>query len=186
MTLVGLLLIAGAVGFLGFAYRPVVRRTDSLTATIARIDSSWRRDSVQFGVGVMIVAFSLTLAALIAVLDTRYWAMQWPVAASALLAILGFSQWLQLARRRMLIPDAHAAATAVKERGFVLYVYFTDAAFVVFGIGLANGGFSTVIAWGLVLAAVAAVSHYALTRGAPLFVPPTLLLVAGLALTLGR
>ncbi|RIK20390.1 MAG: hypothetical protein DCC53_10335 [Chloroflexi bacterium] len=144
MTLVGLLLIAGAVGFLGFAYRPVVRRTDSLTATIARIDSSWRRDSVQFGVGVMIVAFSLTLAALIAVLDTRYWAMQWPVAA------------------------------------------FTDAAFVVFGIGLANGGFSTVIAWGLVLAAVAAVSHYALTRGAPLFVPPTLLLVAGLALTLGR
>ncbi len=186
MALAGLVLIAAAAGFLVYVYRPLLQRGAALKDSVLQIEAGWRRDSVRFGFGVMIVAFGVALVARIAVFDTRYWAMQWPVAVSALLAILGFSQWLQLVRRRMLIPDQHAAATAVKERGFLLYVYFTYAAFIAFGVGLANGGFSTVMGWGLVICAVAAITHYALTRSAPLFVPPALLLLAGVALIAGR
>lgn len=182
MALAGFILIVGAAGLLAYVYQPLLQRRASLKDSVLQIEAGWRRDSVRFGIGVMIVAFGVALVALIAVLDTRYWAMQWPMAGSALLAIFGFSQWLQLARRRMLIPDQHAAATAVKERGFVLYVYLTYSAFIAFGIGLANGGFSTVMAWGLALCAVVAIAHYALTRSAPLFVPPALLLLAGAAL----
>jgi len=186
MTLIGLVLIAGAVGLLAYTYRQLAERRAPLKEEVARIEADWRRDSVQFGVSVMIVAFGVTLVALIAVLDTCFAALQWPAAASALLAILGFSQWLQLARRRIVIPDAHAAATAVKERGFTFYIYLTYSAFIAMGIGLANGGFSTVFALGLVVAGVGAIAHYALTRGAPLYIPPALLAIAGVALVLGR